>query len=145
VARLREEAAARAGEVVNLRDRIARLEAEVVERSGPPPLAFDDGAAPAVVAELEAKLGEALRRAADAEAAQEARTAPSAVPPPDGDAAESLRRAIHERDSLATQIAERDGKISRLQREVADKTDRLGRLAKEVGELKAKGLGKIFR
>ena len=35
--------------------------------------------------------------------------------------------------------------IARLQREVADKTDRLGRLAKEMGELKAKGLGKIFR
>ena len=41
--------------------------------------------------------------------------------------------------------AERDQKIARLQREVADKTDRLGRLAKEMGELKAKGLGKIFR
>jgi hypothetical protein len=28
---------------------------------------------------------------------------------------------------------------------VADKTDRLGRLAKEMGELKARGLGKLFR
>ena len=36
-------------------------------------------------------------------------------------------------------------KIARLQREVADKTERLGRLAKELGELKAKGIGKIFR
>jgi hypothetical protein len=28
---------------------------------------------------------------------------------------------------------------------VADKTDRLGRLAKEMGDLKSKGLGKLFR
>jgi hypothetical protein len=35
--------------------------------------------------------------------------------------------------------------IARLQREVADKTDRLGRLAKEMGELKAKGVGNVLR
>jgi hypothetical protein len=28
---------------------------------------------------------------------------------------------------------------------VVDKTERLGRLATELGELKAKGIGKIFR
>jgi hypothetical protein len=79
---------------------------------------------------LEVELGVALRAAADAEAARAA-AAPSAAVP---DAA------------LALQLAERDQRISRLQREVADKTDRLGRLAKEMGELKAaKGLGKIFR
>jgi hypothetical protein len=50
-----------------------------------------------------------------------------------------------ERVAFAAQLAERDHKIARLQREVTDKTERLGRLAKEVGELKAKGLGKIFR
>ncbi len=52
---------------------------------------------------------------------------------------------MQEKESLVAQVAERDQKIARLQREVADKTDRLGRLAKEMGELKAKGLGKIFR
>jgi glycosyltransferase involved in cell wall biosynthesis len=50
-----------------------------------------------------------------------------------------------EHEALAAAVSERDGRIARLQREVADKTDRLGRLAKEMGELKAKGLGKIFR
>jgi hypothetical protein len=49
-----------------------------------------------------------------------------------------------EREALSAAVAERDLRIARLQREVADKTDRLGRLAKEMGELKAKGLGKIF-
>jgi hypothetical protein len=48
-------------------------------------------------------------------------------------------------DALTAQVAERDQKIARLQREVADKTERLGRLAKEMGELKARGFGKIFR
>ena len=42
-------------------------------------------------------------------------------------------------------VGERDQRIARLQREVQDKTDRLGRLAKEMGELKAKGIGKLFK
>ena len=42
-------------------------------------------------------------------------------------------------------MADRDAKLTRLQREVVDKTERLGRLAKEMGELKAKGLGKLFK
>jgi chromosome segregation ATPase len=87
-----------------------------------------------------------MRRAADAEAAA---AAGREAPVPEGvtgDAAEALRRLASERDGIAAQLADRDGKIARLQREVADKTDRLGRLAKEMGELKAgaKGLGKIF-
>jgi chromosome segregation ATPase len=56
-----------------------------------------------------------------------------------------VARLREEREALAAAVTERDGRIARLQREVADKTDRLGRLAKEMGELKAKGLGKIFR
>jgi chromosome segregation ATPase len=56
-----------------------------------------------------------------------------------------MQRLVEERDALHTQIGERDIRITRLQREIADKTDRLGRLAKEMGELKSKGLGKIFR
>jgi hypothetical protein len=31
-----------------------------------------------------------------------------------------------------------------MQREVTDKTERLGRLAQEVGELKSRGIGKLF-
>jgi chromosome segregation ATPase len=50
-----------------------------------------------------------------------------------------------EKEHLMAVLAERDLKIGRLQREVTDKTDRLGRLAAELGELKAKGLSKIFR
>ena len=43
-------------------------------------------------------------------------------------------------------MGERDTRISRLQREIADKTDRLGRLAKEMGDMKSKGgLGKLWR
>ena len=86
---------------------------------------------------LEEQLAGALHRAADAEAAHEAakRTASAA---PGVDQAEALQRAAQEKDALITQVAERDQKISRLQREVTDKTERLGRLAKEMGELKAK-------
>jgi hypothetical protein len=32
-----------------------------------------------------------------------------------------------------------------MQRELADKSERLGRLAKEMGEKKGRGFGKIFR
>ena len=56
-----------------------------------------------------------------------------------------MRRAAEAREALAAQVAERDAKVARLQREVADKTERLGRLAREMSELKARGLGKLFR
>jgi hypothetical protein len=56
-----------------------------------------------------------------------------------------MKKLASEKEALLAQVTERDQKIGRLQREVADKTDRLGRLAKEMGELKAKGLGKLFR
>jgi len=59
--------------------------------------------------------------------------------------ADTLTRMVAEKEALAGAVAERDQRIARLQREVTDKTERLGRLASEVGELKAKGLGKIFR
>jgi chromosome segregation ATPase len=94
------------------------------------------------VEELELRLADALRRAADAEAATRA-GAPAAADGPG--AAETLQRAVQEREALVAQLSDRDQRIVRLQREVADKTDRLGRLAKEMGELKARGLGKLFR
>jgi chromosome segregation ATPase len=90
--------------------------------------------------DLEERLDVALQRATDAEAALDALRASAS-----GDHAELLRRASQEQEAMAAQVADRDGRISRLQREVGDKTERLGRLAKELGELKAKGLGKIFR
>ncbi|WP_242340566.1 hypothetical protein, partial [Anaeromyxobacter sp. SG66] len=106
-------------------------------------------------------LAEALRRAADAEAAAEAARATLAPAvaeeaaaaildievkdfPAVDDMDEALRAASAEREALSARLAERDQKIARLQREVADKTDRLGRLAKEMGELKARGSGKLF-
>jgi len=106
--------------------------------AAPDGLAVAQAAAASAKAQaLEEQLVGAIRRAADAEAALEA--AKRAAPGVAGvDQAEALQRAAQEKDAFVTQMAERDQKISRLQREVADKTDRLGRLAKEMGELKAK-------
>jgi hypothetical protein len=140
VSRIRDELATRMAELALQRREVERLEAVVASLSVRTELSpAADGA------EAERKLAEALQRAADAEAALRAQVdaeAPTQAAPEDG---EPLRRATQERLALAAQVAERDGKIARLQREVADKTERLGRLAKELGELKAKGLGKIFR
>lgn len=58
---------------------------------------------------------------------------------------ERLSKLVAEKEALAATLADRDLKLSRLQREVTDKTERLSRLAMELGELKAKGIGKIFR
>ena len=77
-------------------------------------------------------------------ALEAARARPEAAAP-SAEATEALQRAVHERDAVVQQLGERDQRISRLQREVTDKTERLGRLAKEMGELKAKGFGKIFK
>jgi chromosome segregation ATPase len=135
-ARLQEELQERTAELGMARREVDRLEAVVASlaiRTELPPAG--DGAA-----ELQAQLAAALQRAADAESALGAARAGAS-----GDQAEALRKASAEHESIASQVAERDGKIARLQREVADKTERLGRLAKELGELKAKGLGKIFR
>jgi chromosome segregation ATPase len=60
-------------------------------------------------------------------------------------APERLSQLLAEKEQLAAAIADRDLKLSRLHREVTDKTERLSRLAMELGELKAKGIGKIFR
>ncbi len=144
-ARLRDDLAARSEELARLREELARKEESLEERgaSAPTAAAPDPGAVKA----LEDRLAEALQRAADAEAAAEAsRSGASSLEAANGtDAGEALGRAVQEKGALVAQITERDQKIARLQREVADKTDRLGRLAKEMGELKAKGLGKIFR
>ena len=135
VSRIRDELATSMAELALQRREVERLEAVVSSlsvRTEIPP----DGA------ETERKLAEALQRAADAESALEAQAqAPAPHAAEDG----ALQRATQERLGLAAQVAERDGKIARLQREVADKTERLGRLAKELGELKAKGIGKLFR
>jgi chromosome segregation ATPase len=93
--------------------------------------------------EAEAKLAEALQRLADTEAlALAARGETDAL---GGELVGRMQRLVQERDALQAQVGERDARIARLQREIVDKTDRLGRLAKEMGELKSKGLGKIFR
>lgn len=134
-AKLQEELAARMADLALTKREVERLEAVVASLSVqmPPP---DMGPGP----EVQAQLSAALQRAADAEAALGSARAGAS-----GDHAEALRRAAAEKESVQAQLVERDGKIARLQREVADKTERLGRLAKELGELKAKGLGKIFR
>jgi uncharacterized protein (DUF3084 family) len=146
-ARLREEVATRAGEIALLRKELAQKEAVIAELTARPdaPPAPDGAEAAVKVKELEDRLAGALRRAADAEAAAEAARAAPAEPAPVAEMGEALQKVAQEKETLVAQISERDQKISRLQREIADKTDRLGRLAKEMGELKAKGLGKIFR
>jgi chromosome segregation ATPase len=135
-AKLQDQLAQAMAELALSRREVERLEAVVaslaVRTEFSPP---GDG-----VADLQAQLAAAVQRAADAEAALGAARAGTA-----GDHAEALQKAVSDREAVAGQLAERDGKIARLQREVADKTERLGRLAKELGELKAKGLGKIFR
>jgi hypothetical protein len=133
VSKLRDELAERSADLALARRDVDRLEAVVASLSiQEVPQAGDPA--------LQAQLADALQRAADAEAALAAQR-----PGADGADLAALQRAAQERDSVAAQLAERDGKIARLQREVQDKTERLGRLAKELGELKAKGLGKIFR
>ena len=147
VARLREELAARAAEVAELRGetegRAAELTALANQLSDLQAREAPSGSPEARVKDAETKLAEALRRLADAEAlAQAALSRPDA---PGGETADRLRQLVEERGILQRQVGERDTRISRLQREVADKTDRLGRLTKEMGELKSKGLGKLFR
>lgn len=140
-ARLREEVATRAGENAILSrelERVSEVVRELTDAAAAPP---PDGAGDAP--DLERRLAEAIRRAAEAEAALEARPPP---PLPTGaETGEALRRATEAREALVAQLAERDAKVARLQREVADKTERLGRLAREMSELKARGLGKLFR
>src|SRR6266540_4266665 len=146
VARLLEEVATRVGEIALLRKELSQREAVVAELTARPEAAPDPAAetATARAQVLEEQVAQALKRAADAEAALEA-ARPAAGAPPLADAGEALIRAAQEKEALVTQISERDQRIARLQREVTDKTDRLGRLAREMGELKAKGIGKIFR
>jgi chromosome segregation ATPase len=117
-------------------------------------------AAEARAGQAEARLAELARRSAEADAraaaaerraqaaqleADAVRATAAAHPAASHEAEQAAARLREERDALTAAVTERDGRITRLQREVADKTDRLGRLAKEMGELKAKGLGKIFR
>jgi chromosome segregation ATPase len=155
VGRLREELAARSAELEAIRGaaersaaeaaaaaaRVEQLEARAGQGAAGP--AGRDPALEARVRELEARLAEALRRQADAQALAQATRAAAAG----GQAAEvaaAMQKLAQERDTYAAQLADRDARIAKLQREVADKTERLGRLAQEVGELKSKGLGKLF-
>ncbi|HEU4384151.1 MAG TPA: methyltransferase type 11 [Anaeromyxobacteraceae bacterium] len=149
VGRLREELAARAAEIEAVRSAAERSAAEAAAAAArADELEARMGQAPGQepgeerVRELEARLAEALRHEADSEAlAQAARAAAG------GQATEvtaAMERLAQERDTYAAQIAERDARLARLQRELSDKTERLGRLAQEVGELKSKGLGKLF-
>ena len=96
-------------------------------------------------AELDGLRGELAR--VQGELARQA-TTPAAVPAPGATpavGAEALVRVTSEKEQLIAALADRDLRIARLQRELTDKTERLSRLAAEVGELKAKGIGKIFR
>jgi chromosome segregation ATPase len=152
VARLREELAARSAELDAIRATAERSAAEAAEAAaraeqlearGPETAAA--AAEPGLagrVRELEARLAESLRHEADAEAmAQAVRSAAG------GEAAEvtaAMQRLAQERDTYAAQVADREARLARLQRELNDKTERLGRLAQEVGELRSKGLGKLF-
>ncbi len=153
VARLRDEVAQRTARIVEQEREIARLEEVVSELASQPsvgtspsPQAQDER-----VQELERRLEEADRLREDAERrAGDAEGRASAEPAYGGDEAgaeraQALERLKSERDSLQAQVVERDARLARMQREVVDKTDRLGRLAKEMGELKAKGIGKIFK
>lgn len=139
-ARAAEAEAARRAEAADAATaEAAKLREALAARAAP----ADGGDSAERIRELEARLADALRRAADSEAA--ARAAASATPGEGASPAEGLARASQDRDPLAAQLAERDQRIARLQREVGDKNERLGRLAKELGELKARGLGKLLR
>jgi chromosome segregation ATPase len=155
VGRLREELAARSAELEAIRGaaersaaeaaaaaaQVEQLEARAGQGAAGP--AGRDPALEAQVRDLEARLAEALRRQADAQALAQATRAAAAG----GQATEvaaAMQELAQERDTYAAQLADRDARIARLQRELVDKTERLGRLAQEVGELKSKGLGKLF-
>ena len=121
--RLRGELAAVRAELEPLRAELARL------RGGEEARGMEAEGLRAELARVQAEL--ATRSTAPASGAA-------------GDAA-SLARVAAEKEQLVAAVADRDVRIARLQREVTDKTERLGRLAKELGELKAGGIGKIFR
>ncbi len=146
--RLRAASPGSAGEVARLREELAARTAEIEElrgaAEGAAPSAGPGPAegAPARVGELEVRLAEALRRLADAEAAASAARA-AAEGWPGEEAPADLQKLAGERDALAAQLAEREARLARLQRELADKTDRLGRLARELGELRSQGPGKL--
>jgi hypothetical protein len=125
---------------------VAALAAEVEDLSRkaaggsePPP---SDPAVPALearVRELEAALALAERARADAAAAPGRSTAP-------GDPPGALEKVVHERDAYAHQLADREARIARMQREIADKTERLSRLAQELSAEKSRGaFGKLFQ
>jgi chromosome segregation ATPase len=79
-------------------------------------------------------------------AAEQALAAPAPRPATPGDPPGALERAVRERDAYAQQLAERDARIARLQREIGDKTERLARLAQELSAVKSRGaFGKLFQ
>jgi chromosome segregation ATPase len=90
-------------------------------------------------AELEQKAADAAEAMARTEALESRLAELEAGGGGASEANAEAQRLAQERDGLASQIAERDERIARLQREVTDKTDRLGRLAQEIGEAKSKG------
>jgi chromosome segregation ATPase len=146
LSRLRDEYARRGAELVEARrtaaeraEQVSALAAEVEElnRGGPaaPALEPSTAALQARVRELE----EALEGAERAHAAPPPRSATPGDPPG------ALERAVRERDAYAQQLAERDGRIARMQREIGDKTERLARLAQELSAAKSRGaFGKLF-
>lgn len=149
LARLRDEFALRGAELVEARkaaeERAQQVEAlaaeleEISRRPAPTP------APDPRVAELGARvreLEEALARAEQAQA--EARPPPPRSTAP-GDPPGALETALRERDAYAQQLAERDARIVRLQREIADKAERIARLAQDLATARSRGaLGKLF-
>jgi SAM-dependent methyltransferase len=153
LARLRDECARRGAELVEARrtadaraEQVAALAAEVEEltRSAAPPSAppLADPALPVLQARVR-ELEEALAAAAQAHGEAVAAPARSVAP---GDPPGALEKVVRERDAYAQHLAEREARIARMQREIADKTERLARLAQELSAAKSRGaLGRLFQ
>jgi SAM-dependent methyltransferase len=150
---LRDEYARRGAELVEARraaaaraEQVSALAAEVEElsRGAPAPVA---PAAPPVLEPATAALQARVRELEEAvAAAEQAHAAPAPRPATPGDPPGALERAVRERDAYAQQLAERDARIARMQREIADKTERLARLAQELSAVKSRGaFGKLFQ
>jgi chromosome segregation ATPase len=144
---LRDEYARRGAELVEARrataaraEQVSALAAEVEDLNrgapSPPVLEPSTAALQARVRELEEALA----------AAEQALAAPAPRPATPGDPPGALERAVRERDAYAQQLAERDARIARMQREIGDKTERLARLAQELSAVKSRGaFGKLFQ
>jgi chromosome segregation ATPase len=135
--------AAPAEVVAKLKEAVARAEKAEAQLKQLAAQKADQRADGAAVRDLEARLAEMAKKLAAAESMAQA-----ATQGPEGariaQMAAEIQRITKEREELAARYADKDSRLTRLQREIADKTDRIGRLVTEVNELKSKGLGKFF-